>query len=83
MSSNCYEEAKRDLVRMVAPFAPCVAEELWKGWGMEGSVFDGGWPEFNEAKLKRESVVIAVMVRLFATFRRRFRAMVVGLFNSG
>ncbi|KAJ3054428.1 hypothetical protein HK097_001833 [Rhizophlyctis rosea] len=60
--SKCYDVAKRDLVRMIAPFAPCAAEEFWRDLGMRESVFEGGWPEYEVAKLRRETVVCAVMV---------------------
>jgi leucyl-tRNA synthetase len=32
------------LVRLLAPFAPHAAEELWEGLGHESSVFDARWP---------------------------------------
>jgi leucyl-tRNA synthetase len=33
------------LVRMLAPVAPHIAEELWARSGSEGFVADAGWPE--------------------------------------
>ena len=51
------------LVRMVAPFAPHVAEELWRRMGRRGSIFDGAhWPAFDPAKAAEEQVRIAVQV---------------------
>ena len=50
------------VVQMVAPFAPHVAEELWERSGHTGSVFDAGWPAFDEALARDESIQLAVQV---------------------
>jgi leucyl-tRNA synthetase len=50
------------LVRMVAPFAPHIAEELWERLGSAVSVFDSGWPQ-HDAELAAEPMVeLAVQV---------------------
>ena len=50
------------LVPLVSPFAPHVAEELWEQLGHEGSVFDAGWPQFDEALAAEDTVTLAVQV---------------------
>ncbi len=51
------------LVRLVAPFAPHIAEELWHRLGRDGSIFDGAnWPEFDPAKCVERQVRVAVQV---------------------
>ena len=51
------------LVRMVAPFAPHLAEELWRRLGRRGSIFDGArWPSFDPEKARDEEVRLAVQV---------------------
>jgi leucyl-tRNA synthetase len=50
------------LVQLVAPFAPHIAEELWERFGHERSVFDSGWPAFDEAMAREETVQLAVQV---------------------
>lgn len=42
--------------RIIAPFAPHIAEEFWHLLGHEGSVADAGWPVFNEEYLREDSV---------------------------
>ena len=41
-----------DLVVCLAPFAPHVAEELWRALGNDDTVCDAEWPEWNEEYLK-------------------------------
>ncbi len=42
-------------VRVLAPMAPFISEELWHALGNEGSVIDSTWPEWNEEYLKEAS----------------------------
>ncbi len=50
------------VVQMVSPFAPHVAEELWEQLGHSKSVFDSGWPSFDESLAREDSVQLAVQV---------------------
>ncbi len=50
-------------VRLLAPFAPHIAEELWHVLGHEGTVCDAQWPEWNEEYLKESSVKYTVMIK--------------------
>ena len=51
------------LVCLVAPFAPHIAEELWRRLGHKGSIFDGAnWPEFDPAKAAERVARVAVQV---------------------
>lgn len=50
-----------DLVVVLAPFAPHVAEELWhSALGHDTSVCDAAWPKWNEEYLRETSVTYAV-----------------------
>lgn len=40
-------ENKKIMVRLIAPFAPHTAEELWEKLGQKYSVFDQKWPDFD------------------------------------
>jgi leucyl-tRNA synthetase len=51
-----------DFVKILSPFAPHLAEELWEGLGHTGSLAYEPWPKFDEAKLRRDTVTIAVQV---------------------
>jgi leucyl-tRNA synthetase len=51
------------LVRLVSPFAPHIAEELWERCGGgTTSIFDAGWPTYDAALAAEELVTIAVQV---------------------
>ena len=47
---------------LLAPFAPHIAEELWKLYGHTDSVFDQKWPVYDEAKLKDDSITIVLQI---------------------
>jgi len=49
-------------LRLLAPIAPYLSEELWKNLGTSESIFNAGWPEYDEALLINESATIAVQV---------------------
>ena len=53
-------ELLQDLVVLIAPFAPHIAEELWHAMGNSGSVCDAKWPEYDEKYLKEDEVKMMV-----------------------
>ena len=54
--------AKRVLVRLLAPFAPHLAEELWCHLGEAYSVHRQPWPDFDPAALHAARATLAVQV---------------------
>ena len=50
------KEAMDIFTRLLAPFAPHIAEEFWHQLGHEGSVVDSKWPVHNEEYLKEDTV---------------------------
>jgi len=49
-------------LKLLSPFAPHIAEELWAESGQKKSVHKTLWPEFDTARLKEGSVKIAVQI---------------------
>ena len=49
-------------VRLLAPFAPHLAEELWAQLGHGQSIAYAPFPEYDEAKLAADTITIAVQV---------------------
>jgi leucyl-tRNA synthetase len=56
------KEAVEALVRMISPFTPHMAEELWEMLGHTGGVVAAGWPSFDEAVARAEEVVVPVQI---------------------
>ena len=50
------------LVKLVAPLAPHISEELWQSLGHNGSIAEAGWPEHDERQLVVNSVKIIFQV---------------------
>ncbi len=49
-------ESMDEFARLIAPFAPHIAEEFWHQLGHEGSVADSQWPKWDEEALKEDTV---------------------------
>lgn len=49
-------------VQLLAPFAPHISEELHHELGHENSVFESGWPTYDEAAMEEDEVEIAVQI---------------------
>ncbi len=52
----------KDLVVLLTPYAPHIAEELWQQLGMEGSVLDAAYPVYNETYLVESSKLYPVAI---------------------
>ncbi|PHN04455.1 leucine--tRNA ligase [Flavilitoribacter nigricans] len=52
----------QDLVVLIAPFAPYIAEEMWHRLGNEGSVHKATYPEANEEYLKEDSITYPIAI---------------------
>jgi fumarate hydratase subunit alpha len=56
-------EALETTVHMISPFAPHIAEELWRSLGHDGpTLFRVPWPEVDAKALEVDSVEIAIQV---------------------
>lgn len=51
-----------DLLRLLAPIAPHLTEEVWAAFGKKQTIFDESWPVYDEDKARDDSVTIAVQV---------------------
>jgi leucyl-tRNA synthetase len=49
-------------VKILSPFAPHVAEEIWQRLGYTSSIAFAPWPAYDEAKLARDTMVIGIQV---------------------
>jgi leucyl-tRNA synthetase len=62
-------EVVKDLVMLIAPFAPHFAEEMWEKLGYKNSIFTSTWPAFDEQALIRDTIEIAVQINGQVKFR--------------
>ena len=67
-------ELLKDLVVLIAPFAPHIAEELWHALGEQTSVCDAQWPKFDESYLVESSIQLTVSFNGKARFQMHFAA---------
>ena len=63
-----------DMVVLIAPFAPHIAEELWHALGNDTTVFDAAWPEYNEKFLVESTVSLTVSFNGKARYQMQFDA---------
>ncbi len=56
------ETAIRNLVLLLAPFVPHLAEEMWGAIGGTPTIFDQSWPKYNEAYLKVDEIDWVIQV---------------------
>jgi leucyl-tRNA synthetase len=55
-------ECLQTTIRLLAPIAPHLAEELWSMTGREPSVVDAGWPEYDPQVLATGEVTVAIQL---------------------
>ena len=60
--SSAFEEGTELLLKMIAPIAPHMAEELWALRGHEDSVHIQSWPEADSEAAKEELFTLVVQV---------------------
>ena len=55
-------ETLKTVVRLIAPFAPHIGEELWEALGEKETVFAAGWPTYEEEAMKDNEITIPVQI---------------------
>ncbi|MEO0949166.1 MAG: leucine--tRNA ligase, partial [Cyanobacteria bacterium J06641_5] len=62
-TSPVYSEGIETLVKLLAPFAPHIAAELWQLLDREGSVHTAAWPEVDESALIVDEVTLVIQIK--------------------
>ena len=62
----------QDVIVLIAPFAPHIAEELWHKLGNSGTVCDAHWPEFNEKYLVESNMQLTISFNGKARYQKTF-----------
>ena len=60
--ARLFRDVLEDAIRLLAPAAPHLGEELWHRLGHERSILDSGWPEHDPAMLDEEEVTVVIQV---------------------
>jgi leucyl-tRNA synthetase len=55
-------EVQRNLVLLLAPFAPYLSHELWEMLGEKGNLLKAPWPKYDAALAKEEEIEIPVQI---------------------
>ena len=66
------KELLKDVIKLLAPFAPHISEELWHALGETTSVCDAQWPKCNEEYLKENDIQMTVSFNGKARFQKVF-----------
>ncbi len=61
-SEPVWEEAIQNLLLLIAPTAPHLAEELWERSGRPYSIHNQSWPKWDEVLAKEEEITLVVQV---------------------
>ena len=62
IGAGMWHSVMNQTIRLLAPFAPHIAEELWARLGWEYSVHTQPWPEYDAEKAREDMVDLVVMI---------------------
>jgi leucyl-tRNA synthetase len=62
LTASLLAEVQRDLVLLLAPFAPYLAHELWEMLGEKSNLLRVPWPKYDAVLAKEEEVEIPVQI---------------------
>jgi leucyl-tRNA synthetase len=72
ITSPVYREGIETLVKLLAPFAPHLADELWQQLGNSASVHLASWPELDPSALVVDEITLVIQVN--GKFRGKLQA---------
>jgi leucyl-tRNA synthetase len=56
------KEQAKDFLKILAPFAPHITEELWHRLGHKDSILKEKWPEYDKKLIKEEAFYLVVQI---------------------
>ena len=62
VGESAWREAVRDMLLLMSPFTPHIAEELWAQQGHAYSIHQQSWPEYDADKAAEDVVTLVVQV---------------------
>lgn len=61
-TSGIYAEGIETLLKLLAPFAPHIAEELWQMIGKTGSIHTQTWPQYDPEALVVDEITLVIQI---------------------
>ena len=55
-------EAIQSLIKLLSPFVPHIAEEMWEEIGQGFSIFDHPWPVFDAMIAQKDEILVVIQV---------------------
>lgn len=55
-------DSKKEALKLIAPIAPHLAEELWEHLGEKKSIFDATWPQYSEGMTKEDLFELVIQI---------------------
>lgn len=62
LNAPLLKQAIEQLILLVSPITPFIAEELWREIGHENAVLEESWPGYDESALERDEKTIVIQV---------------------
>ena len=62
VAADAFSEARLILIKLLAPIAPHVTEEIWHRLGRGGSIHAQSWPEADPDVAREESITMVIQV---------------------
>ena len=62
VSTATWTEAVDTILKLLAPIAPHITDELWRSRGGEGSIHTAAWPEIDEEAARDDTVTMVIQV---------------------
>ncbi|MBT4722741.1 leucine--tRNA ligase [Candidatus Falkowbacteria bacterium] len=59
---GCSKEIFQNFLKVLSPFAPHLAEELWVKSGKDESIFLSKWPEYDESQIQVDTIQLVIQV---------------------
>jgi leucyl-tRNA synthetase len=56
------KKEKEILIKILAPFAPHLAEEIWRSFGNKKTIFESSWPQFDQKELIENEITLVMQV---------------------
>ncbi|MDD3774196.1 MAG: leucine--tRNA ligase [Patescibacteria group bacterium] len=60
--NNLNKKEKEIIVKLLAPFAPHLCEEIWQEWGNKTSIFQSYWPKLDKENLRGAEITLIVQI---------------------